>query len=199
VKFNFLVTTAPETPFSGEDRRGPWSRRHQQPAAAAAAAEVDPRWTDARNAVPSAVGEGGDAIEELRRQGIEVDDDNEPAPENAEAPAPVANGRWEKPTMCPRRMENIPNYKGKFNSHSWEDIAEMNELDQFRMRFPEQFVIDVIIPETNKHLVGTPVTLPEFMSGLGASFTWRVSKASAIATNGGHLHLSTSSRGLHFD
>jgi hypothetical protein len=167
VKFNFTVTTAPETPFPGEERRGPRSRRNQRPAAAAAA-EVDPNRVVDRNAV-SSVGEGEDAIEELRRQGIEVDDDNEPAPENAEATAPVANGRWEKPTLCPRRMANIPNYKGKFNSHGWEEIAEMNELDQFRMCFPEQFIINVIIPETNKHL-GTPVTLQEFYVWLGCIF-----------------------------
>ena len=117
-------------------------------------------------------GQTADAIKELRRQGIEVDDDNEPAPENAEATAPVANGQWKKPTMCPRRMANIPNYKGKFNSHSWEDIAKMNELDQGRMCFPEQFVIDVIIPETNKnkHLVGTPLTLQESYVWLGCIF-----------------------------
>jgi hypothetical protein len=168
MKFNFSVTQAPETSFPGEQNRGPRSRRNQRPAAAVAA-EVNPRRTDDRNAVPSVVGEGVDAIEELRRQGIEVDDDNEPAPENAEAAVPVANGRWEKPTMCPRWTGNIPNYKGKFNSHRWEEIAEMNELDQFRMCFPEQFVIDVIIPETNKHL-GTPVTLQEFYVWLGCIF-----------------------------
>jgi hypothetical protein len=168
VKFNFSVTTAPETPFPGEDRRGPHSRRNSQPAAVVDI-EVDPLRTDDRNAVLSMVGEGGGAIEELWRQGIEVDNDNKPAPENTEATAPVVNGRWEKPTMCPRWMANIPNYKGKLNSHSWEDIAEMNELDQFRMCFPEQFIINVIIPKTNKRL-GTPVTLQEFYVWLGCIF-----------------------------
>ena len=78
VKFNFSVTQAPETPFPGEQNRGPRSHRNQRPAVAVAA-EVYPRRTDDRNAVPSMVGEGADAIEELRRQRIEVDDNNEPA------------------------------------------------------------------------------------------------------------------------
>jgi hypothetical protein len=79
------------------------------------------------------------------------------------------NGRFEKPTKCPRRMANIKNAKGKFNSHHWEVIAEMNKIDQFRMCFPEQFVIDVIIPKTNKHL-GTAMTLQEFYVWPGCIF-----------------------------
>ncbi len=93
-----------------------------------------------------------------------MDDDNEPAPENSEATEPnPGNGWFEKPTMCPRRMANINNMKGKFNSHHWEVIAEMNELDQFRLCFPEQFVIDVIIPETNKHLVWNSLDPPRVL------------------------------------
>jgi hypothetical protein len=79
------------------------------------------------------------------------------------------NERFKKPTMCPRRITNITNTKGKFNSHCCENIAEMNELALFRMCFPEQFVIDVIIPETNKHL-GTAMTLQEFYVWLGCIF-----------------------------
>jgi hypothetical protein len=43
-------------------------------------------------------------IDELRQQGIEVDDDNEPVPENAtpEPPAPGDVGEWITPTVCPR-------------------------------------------------------------------------------------------------
>ncbi len=167
VKFNFSVRTAPETPFPGEQNCGPRSRRHQRPAAAAAV-EADPRRTDARDAFQN-VGEGGVDIDDLHRQGIEVDDDNEPAPENNEPTARGTNGSWEKPTMCPRRMANIANNKGKFNSHRWEDIAEMNELYLFRMCFPEQFVLDVIIPQTNKNL-GTPIDLHEFYVWLGCIF-----------------------------
>ena len=168
VKFNFTVNVAPEVPFPGEINRGPRSRRQQRPAAAVAR-EVDPLRA-ATSDVFANVGNLGDDLEDLRRQGIEVDDDNEPAPENAEpAVERPNNGRFEKPMMCPRRMANVNNAKGKFNSHRWDDIAEMNELDLFRMCFFEKFVIDVIIPETNKFL-GTPMTLQEFYVWLGCIF-----------------------------
>ena len=45
----------------------------------------------------------------------------------------------------------------------------MNELDLFRMCFPEQFLLDVIIPQTNRHL-GTPINLSEFYVWLGCIF-----------------------------
>jgi hypothetical protein len=49
---------------------------------------------------------------------MEVDDDNKPAPENAEPTGMnPGSGRFEKPTVCPRRMANINNAKGKFNLH----------------------------------------------------------------------------------
>ena len=168
VKFNFSVTVAPAVPFTGEQHRGPRGRRHQRPAAAVAT-EVNPLRFAGRDVVRN-VGEGGVDVDDLRRQGIEVDDDNEPAPENAEPTAMnPGNGRFEKPTVCPRRMANINNSKGKFNSHRWEVIAEMNELDLFRMCFPEQFVIDVIIPQTNQNL-GMPINLQEFYVWLGCIF-----------------------------
>jgi len=168
VKFNFSVTVAPAVSFTGEQHRGPRGRRHQRPAAAVAT-EVNPLRLADRDVVPN-VGEGGVDVDDLRRQGIEVDDDNEPAPENAEPTAMnPGNGRFEKPTVCPRRMANINNSKGKFNSHRWEVIAEMNELDLFRMCFPEQFVIEVIIPQTNQNLA-TPINLQEYYVWLGCIF-----------------------------
>jgi len=167
VKFNFSVTEAPETPFPGKQNCGTHSRRHQRPAAAVAA-EADLRRVVDRDVIHN-VGEGGVDVDDLRRQGIKVDDDNEPAPENAKPTACEGNGRWEKPTMCPRRMANVTNNKGKFNSHRWDTIAEMNELDLFRVCFPEQFVLDVIIPQTNNNL-GTPIDLHEFYVWLGCIF-----------------------------
>jgi len=136
---------------------------------AAAASEVDPLRVAGRDVVPNA-GEGGFDVGDLRCQGIDVDDDNEPVPENAEPTVMnPGNGRFEKPTMCPRRMANINNTKGKFNSHCWEVIIEMNEFDQFRMCFPEKNVINVIIPKTNQNL-GTPINLQEFYVWLGCIF-----------------------------
>ncbi len=70
-------------------------------------------------------------IKELWQQGIEVDDDNEPAPENVptrtEAPPPVS-GTWERPTHCPRCAKNFQDLAGKFTNHRWDQIAEYDKF-----------------------------------------------------------------------
>ena len=199
VKFNFMVTVAPEVPFPGELSRGPRSRRNSHPAAAVAR-EVDPLRVSDCDVVPN-IGElGDDKLDDLRRQGVAIDDDNEPAPKNTKPTVlPAGNGQFEKPTMCPRRMANISNAKGKFNSHHWEEISKMNELDIFRMCFPEKFVLNVIIPETNKNL-GTPMTLQEFYVWLGCIFFMACYQGvgDLIVPNGGQQLLLIHSRGLHF-
>ena len=66
--------------------------------------EVDAERTSLHNVVPNVFGGAGlwDEIEQLRAEGIEVDDDNEPLPEEAAAPPPDPEGtqyNWEKPTL----------------------------------------------------------------------------------------------------
>ena len=111
-------------------------------------------------------------IDELRQQGIEVDDDNEPAPENAipEPPATTQVGEWITPIICPRREQNVANRKGNWKNFAWSVIAEMDELAAFRMCFPEKWVTGVLIPATNKNLSGDPMDLHEFYVFLGCHF-----------------------------
>ena len=88
-------------------------------------------------------------IAELRHQGIEVDNSNEPAPENAQPTAPAAQtiGQWVTPTILPRQANmNCHNIKGVRRKHSWPKIYEMTEISLFRMAFPEQWGRDVLIP-----------------------------------------------------
>ena len=80
-------------------------------------------------------------IAELRHQGIEVDNSNEPAPENAQPTAPAAQtiGQWVTPTILPRQANmNCHNTKGVWRKNSWPKISDMTELSHFRMKFPEQ-------------------------------------------------------------
>ena len=91
-------------------------------------------------------------IAELRQQGIEVDDDNKPAPENAQptpnTPVPVA-GSWVTPTTCPRRADpNCRNSRGTWKQSSWAKSREMDELELFRLCFPEQWVKEVLLEAT---------------------------------------------------
>ena len=131
-----------------------------------------------RNVVPNIEGySGSDSlrgdIEEQRRQGITVDDDNEPPPENVPAQGEAAplpgNGRWEKPTVYSRRANNVQNRAGKFTNHRWDEIADYDELELFRMCFPEEWLVEICIPMTNKGLANK-VDLKEFYVFLGCIF-----------------------------
>ena len=113
-------------------------------------------------------------VAELRQQGIEVDDDNEPAPENAQPEAAPTSqvGDWVTPNVCPRRADaNVSNVKGSWKNNSWNKIHDMEELALFRMCFPEQWVKEVLIPTTNKQITsGNELTLSEFYRYLGCHF-----------------------------
>jgi hypothetical protein len=129
--------------------------------------------TASEDVVPNISGALAQEVAELRQQGIEVDDDNEPAPENAQ-PAPRASadvGEWITPTICPRRANtSCSNSKGNWKTQSWQKIKEMDELALFRMCFPEEWAKDVLIPATNKDIEGDKLTLSEFYVYLGCHF-----------------------------
>ena len=87
-------------------------------------------------------------IDNLVCQGVVVDDDNEPAPENnnlilAVDVAPL-EGTWEKPTIYPCHA-NLPfaGNPGKWKNH------------------PEVWIIEGLIPTMNKELV-VKLSLKEF-------------------------------------
>ena len=112
-------------------------------------------------------------ISELHHQGIEVDDDNEPAPENTQLSAPATHiiGQWVTPTIFPRRADmNCRNTKGVWRIHSWPKSSEMTELYIFTMTFPDQWVRDVFIPATNEEISGDDITMQEFYVYLGCHF-----------------------------
>ena len=104
-------------------------------------------------------------IAELRHQGIDMDENNEPPPENAQPNFPETQtiGQWVTPTIFPRREDvNCHNTKGVCREHSWPKISEMTELSLFRMAFPEQWVMEKLIPATNEEISGDDITLKEF-------------------------------------
>jgi hypothetical protein len=118
VKKNFKVEQSPTIPFESE---GP-----QEPAVPPIPApNIDAEWLLDRNAVTNIVSglsctATREEIDELRRQGIEVNDDNEPAPENVPAPQeapPPDGGTWEKPIYCCGCAGNFKDLAGKFSTH----------------------------------------------------------------------------------
>ena len=122
--------------------------------------------------VSSNIGALQQEIAELRQQGIEVDDDNEPAPENASpTTSRIDVGSWIIPLICPRRADpRCTNNKGSWTHHSWPKIKEMDEFALFRMCFPEDWVKNTLRPATNKEIEGDHLTLSEFYVYLGCHF-----------------------------
>ena len=114
-------------------------------------------------------------IAELRQQGIEVDDDNEPAPENASPPAAASMftvGTWVTPTVCPRKANPATNNnnRGSWRNFAWGKIKEMDELELFRMAMPEEWVVDVVLPATNAIIEGDKLSLQDFYCFVGCHF-----------------------------
>ena len=167
---NFKVEVDGATPFEDEVVvRVPTT---PQPTAQATAAAGDR--TSVHDVAPNVRGVLAEEIAELRQQGIEVDDDNEPAPENAQ-PAPRSTvpvvGLWVTPTTCPRRADtNCRQSRGMWKTATWAQIREKDELQLFRMCFPEQWVEEVLIPSTNKILKEEDIDLQEFYIFLGCHF-----------------------------
>jgi hypothetical protein len=96
------------------------------------------------NDVVPTVHAGGNVAEqiaELRAEGIEVDDDNEPLDKGA-APEREFNNphNFVTPTHCPRRERNAADVRGSWEEHGWDRIAEYTELELFRLCFPEEVV-----------------------------------------------------------
>ena len=169
---NFKVEEAPSTPFPDEVTAAP--ARVAPPTRNEEGRIVDIALRTSHTDVPSNISGLAEEIAELRQQGIQVDDDNEPAPENAQPAAPSTStvGEWITPTVCPRRADpNCSNSKGSWRSHSWQKIKEMEELSLFRMCFPESWVKEVLIPATNAEIRdGEDLTLSEFYRYLGCHF-----------------------------
>ena len=103
-----------------------------------------------------------------------MDEDNEPAPENAQLSMPATQtvGNLVTPTICPRRANvNCRKTKGVWRLHSWPKNSEMTELSLFRMAFPEERVTDILIPETKEVIAGDDITQQEFYVYLGCYFS----------------------------
>ena len=163
--------------FEEEDLLATGAAPQGQPDPLAGAAILDAR-ASSENFTQSLVDKArfnAEDIAALRAQGITVDDDNEPAPENAEAPPALPNnqrpafvGEWVKPLSCPRLADpNVVNHPGRFKHHTWPAIALMSPFTLFRMCFFEDYVNDVIIPTTNLYLEGEELTIREFYCWLG--------------------------------
>ena len=107
-----------------------------------------------------------------------VDDDNQPLPENVPTEAettttanqPQIFSSWEHSGSCFRYLEGGRKNKARLNFNT--DVNPTIE-QLFEMFFFKPFIVEVIIPETNKRLKAEkhrPVTYGEFLRWLGLWF-----------------------------
>ena len=110
-------------------------------------------------------------VNELRGEGVEVDDDNEPAPENVPHPnqsnanEPIYS-EWGWSGLEVRRQQNIQNHPPSYKGKSEATMGGMSYLDWFLVCFPTGFVKNHIIPNINQNL-RTKLTFSEFIVFLG--------------------------------
>jgi len=164
IKRNLKINAPPEVPFESE-------RRQRAPRPNPAAMPDGYDRVGLRDVIPNVFG-GPEEFEQLRAEGIEVDDDNEPLPEDAVPAPPDPEGTqytYEQPTFCPRRVNRIPNDEGRWRDARWDQVAGMSEFDLFRMCMPEQFIRDVVLPATNE-ILQPHLSISEFYVWIGCNF-----------------------------
>jgi hypothetical protein len=116
----------------------------------------------------------------VRAQGLDVDDDNDPAPENITvANAPTGgyddphNQGWGWGGTCHWRSQNFADVNPMIKGYSKKDLCILSKLDMFLLFFPLQYLEDVIVKETSRTLVAqahNPMTMGEFLRFLGCIF-----------------------------
>ena len=114
--------------------------------------------------LPSLTGATVEDISHFCAQGFEVDDDNDPAPENVPAATTPSTTSciyldWGSNTLDPRRIKNLSNYKVVLRDF---DMATNNSiLTHFLHFLPVDFIKEVLLEQINQ-LIVPPCLFPEF-------------------------------------
>lgn len=118
--------------------------------------------------------EGGldSEIVRLRAEGYEVDDDNEPAPENTPTQAALSEsavyGEWGVSGVCQRRSDGLRCDAARLLNVRTETVTSgLDILAMFIMFLPRTFIENVVLVESNKHIEGQPITFGEFLQFVG--------------------------------
>ncbi len=164
---NFKVTTSPQVLFDDKVKQDNCPAREDSDSNERGSCTEENNITTAINHRTTT-----EDIDELHAQGIEVENEG-PAPENIAPPTVMTLelGQCEDLRTCPRKADpNATNVNGKFISKTWTQIGNMDELSLIRPCFPEEYIIKILIPSTNKHIKGDLMTLHEFYIVLGCRF-----------------------------
>ena len=112
-------------------------------------------------------------VQRLCAEGYDVDDDNEPAPENRptnndEPGAGVHYGEWGFSGICQRCSQHLGSEQPCLKSVTNEIVMNgLYVLTMFLMFVPKTFFEDVVQVETNKQIEGPPLTFGEFLQFIG--------------------------------
>jgi hypothetical protein len=123
--------------------------------------------------VPELVGDLAEDIARLRAEGYGVDDDNEPAPENVPQ---VNNHQEDLPTFGEWGSRHACNRRSNHHRHENPTItggvpADNRHLNWFLKFLPVAFIKEVLIPETNRNMLGQKdLDWPEFLRFIGLLF-----------------------------
>jgi hypothetical protein len=122
---------------------------------------------------PALTNDRSEDIATMRAMNFDIDDDNEPAPENIPAPddQPAATtgmySEWKGSAgVCARRKEGHRFERAKLNGAN----GQKSRLELFMFFMPRTYIETVLIPATNLELPGAPLTLGEFLVFLGLWF-----------------------------
>jgi hypothetical protein len=92
----------------------------------------------------------------MHARGIEVDDYNEPAPENVPRQearqADCQYGEWGFDGIDNRHVGNHSNTGASFGGMSKEKVSVLSPLNLFFILFPTDFIKNIILPKTNESL-----------------------------------------------
>ena len=105
----------------------------------------------------------------VRSQGLMVDDDRDPAPENVPLVDvfEVDNAcSWGWDGICNRKITGATNIRPSFTSLHGTILQTISYVTMFLVFFPRKFIEEVMIQEMNKHLEDY-VTLGEFLRYIG--------------------------------
>jgi hypothetical protein len=119
-------------------------------------------------------------IASARSQGLDVDDDNEPAPENISAlgssidSTSNLHGReWGWSGTCHRKSAHHVDVSPQIKDCTKNNLGNISKLDMFLLFFPVDYTEEVIVIETSHTLVGqahSPLSVGEFVRLLGCIF-----------------------------
>ena len=134
-------------------------------------------------------------VDDLQRQGIAVNDDSDPAPENIPVSEKIPDHNWNMRTVRDHNesfsqgdQKYIHNTNVSFKNYSREEVMEMMKLGLFLILSPVEYLKEILIPKTNK-LLKHPIDLGEFFLVAGMlvlhGFLGRNFKQEELVTNRG--------------